>query len=144
MKSNWMVNFSNSYFHPIFSCYHLCGKVMFSNNNQRLQIHIFQLQIDSPSLFSCTPTKVSAMHNRCLNLPGLPPGSLIIQPSRRQHKLGHACVIYAPKHNVAFIHLSYLVPNTVRSSSKDRQKLSCQERPRTSKGHLCSFISTAC
>lgn len=68
-----MVNFSNSYFHPIFSCYHLCGKVMFSNNNQRLQIHIFQLQIDSPSLFSCTPTKVSAMHNRCLNLPGLPP-----------------------------------------------------------------------
>lgn len=76
------------------------------------------------------------------------PSSLIIQPTRRPDKPGQACVIYAPKHNVAVIHLRYL---------RTEHSLCCAKTaPRTEEGflakvgatykhgHLCSFVSIAC
>lgn len=82
---------------------------------------------------------------RCTHIPVVGhalwmPGSTCLRilnysPPRRPDKPGQACVIYAPKHNVAFIHLGYLRTKhwLRRCAEQDRRRLSCQDRPHTSK-----------
>lgn len=67
------------------------------------------------------------MHNAYTDPPALPPVRSIIQPTRRLDEQEQASVVYAPKHDVAFVRLGSAVPS--RADPETDEGFSSREKP---------------